>query len=204
MTETVRRETVTWLLMVPVCAWQKQTTPGYHGAKTSLSWKSTCFPFSAVAAVCVYRTGHWYGGYAELCWCKVFHTESPNFPDMHRLLSQQFLYLQDVVPWGQSAVTGCNRVSNDLLDDNVPQWCVFSPYNAKAEILLRLISEQFHCVSFSYQTRAQGGVVWGKERSKINQNYKPDCLCHYCVYALTLNLLTANSKKYNVFLFCRH
>lgn len=68
-----------------------------------------------------------------------------------------------MVPRGQPAVGGCQRVSDDLLDDYVPQRRVLPPHDAEAQVLLRLPSEQLHHDGLGHQAGPQGGVVWREE-----------------------------------------
>lgn len=79
---------------------------------------------------------------------------SPRLP-----LSQRVSHLQDVVPRGQSAVASCYGVPGDLLDDNVPQGCVFAPHDAEAQLLVRLLSQQLHHVGLGHQAGPLRGVV---------------------------------------------
>lgn len=69
-------------------------------------------------------------------------------------------YLQDMVPWGQSAITSCYRVPDNLLDDNVAQWCVFSSHNAKTQLLFRLLSIELHHIGLGHKTGPERSVVW--------------------------------------------
>lgn len=80
-----------------------------------------------------------------------------------------------MVSWGQSAITSCQRVSDNLLDDYVPQRCVFPPHDAEAQLLLRLLSEQLHHVGLGHQTGPQGGVVWSEEEQRTRWD-KYDCI----------------------------
>lgn len=134
-------------------------TPRYHGVQ-NLFFLNIHFHCCKVK---------WQDVYAKTC-----HATKNNNPN--RLINAAFaimdyvmhtkssFYLQDMVPWGQSAITSCYRVPDNLLDDNVAQWCVFPSHNAKTQLLFRLLSIKLHDIGLGHETGSQRSIVWRKNR----------------------------------------